>query len=55
MTQEELKGYENRMYELKDLFLEALNKRDYKKIKSYTKELKEIKKTLEKANKEAKQ
>ena len=52
MTKEELKAIEKRIYELRDLCILAIQNRDFKKFKFYGMELKELKKRLEKAQKE---
>ena len=52
MSQEELKAIEKRIYELRDLCILAIQDKDFKKFKFYGMELKELKKRLEKAQKE---
>jgi len=54
LTNEELENYKNRLYELKDLTINAMNRNDYSSIKKYGKEIKDIKKILVNANKVAK-
>lgn len=54
MTQEQLNKYLSRLYELKDLSIIALNNKDYSSLKRYGNEMKQIKKILKKAEKEAK-
>lgn len=55
LTTEELEKYTNRLNEIKDLFIIAMNNKDYSSMQKYGKELKEIKKILVKANKVAKE
>lgn len=54
MSQEELKKYENRLYELKDLSILAINNKDYNSLTKYSKEIKKIYNILKKAEKESK-
>lgn len=52
MTKEELKAIEKRIYELRDLCILAIQDRNFKKLKFYGMELKELEKRLKKAQKE---
>ena len=52
MSKEELKAIEKRIYELKDLCILAIQDRDFRKLKIYGMELKELEKRLKKAKKE---
>ena len=52
MSQEELKAIEKRIYELRDLCILEIQNRDFKKLKIYGIELKELEKRLKKAKKE---
>lgn len=54
MTQEELKKYSDRMTEISQLTIDALHRKDYSTVRKYAKEIKDIKKILTKAHKEAK-
>lgn len=48
----ELKKIQDRLYELRDLCILAIQDRNFKKLKLYGIELKELKKKLKKAKKE---
>lgn len=52
MSQEELKAIEKRIYELRDLSILEIQNRNFKKLKIYGMELKDLKKRLKKAQKE---
>ena len=52
MSQEELKAIEKRIYELRDLCILEIQNRNFKKLKIYGMELKELEKKLKKAKKE---
>ena len=52
MTKEELKAIEKRIYELRNLCILAIQDRNFKKLKFYGIELKELGKKLKKAQKE---
>ena len=52
MSKEELKAIEKRIYELRDLCILAIQDRDFRKLKIYGMELKELEKRLKKAKKE---
>lgn len=52
MTKEELKAIEKRIYELRDLCILEIQNRNFKKLKIYGMELKELEKRLRKAKKE---
>lgn len=54
LTNEELEHYKKRLYELKDLMINALNKKDYNGLEKYANEIKTIKKILKNAEKVAK-
>lgn len=54
LTNEELEIYKNRIYELKDLTINAISNNDYSAIKKYGNEMKDIKRILKNANKVAK-
>lgn len=53
MSKEELKAIEKRIYELRDLCILAIQDRNFKKLKLYGIELKELEKKLRKAKKES--
>lgn len=53
MSKEELKAIEKRIYELRDLCILAIQDRNFKKLKIYGIELKELEKRLRKAKKES--
>lgn len=53
MSKEELKAIEKRIYELRDLCILAIQDRNFKKLKIYGIELKELEKKLRKAKKES--
>ncbi len=53
MTKKELKAIEKRIYELRDLCILAIQDRNFKKLKLYGIELKELEKKLRKAKKES--
>lgn len=53
MSKEELKAIEKRIYELRDLCILAIQDRNFKKLKLYGIELKELEKKLKKAKKES--
>lgn len=53
MSKEELKAIEKRIYELRDLCILAIQDRNFKKLKLYGIELKELGKKLRKAKKES--
>ena len=52
MSKEELKAIEKRIYELRDLCILAIQDRNFKKLKIYGIELKELEKKLRKTKKE---
>lgn len=52
MSQEELKAIEKRIYELRDLCILEIQNRNFKKLKIYGMELKDLEKRLKKAKKE---
>lgn len=54
MTEEELKKYRNRLTEIKDLTIDAIQRKDYSTVRKYANEIKVIHRVLKKANKEAK-
>lgn len=54
LTNEELEHYKKRLYELKDLMINALNKKYYNGLEKYANEIKTIKKILKNAEKVAK-
>lgn len=51
MSKEELKAIEKRIYELRDLCILSIQDRDFRKLKIYGMELKELEKRLKKAQK----